>query len=194
MSDIRKSNIGTVESLLEDPAPDASLDDLKNDLNALARLRNKSRLAFCKRLALVYLMIVGRRQGLGSPIDEKPKEFFLWCRKNIRSATGVEYSTNTLKGYLTVGFAANPEKLIEREAQNWRRRDRKDAKDMKFGRAILKAVEAEPFKPIPVATLKKKYELSGDVASEVRALMDAWDAASQLARRQFLYIVRDAAA
>ena len=52
-----------------------------------------------------------------------------------------------------------------------------------------RALPAEGPKVIPIRTLRKKYEISGDVATEVNALMRAWEQASEQARKQFLYLV-----
>lgn len=61
------SNMTRIEQLLDDPNPEISLDDLKSEINELAKLRDKSRVAFCKRLAVAYLMIVGRPMTREAP-------------------------------------------------------------------------------------------------------------------------------
>ena len=102
------TNMTRIEQLLADPASDISLDELKAEINELAKLRDKSRVAFCKRLAIAYMLIVGRPFGKNQPRDGESGKFFLWCAKNIRTANSKIYSTGTLRTYLAVGFSSNP--------------------------------------------------------------------------------------
>lgn len=181
------SNMSRVEDLLLDPAADISLDDLKIELNELARLRDRSRFAFCKRLAVAYMLIVGRIPTMGAPRDDKPKSFFEWCWKNLRSANGKQYSTGTLKTYLSVGFSSNPEKLMQARSAAASKRGNQVRV---LGTAITLAVRAEtPPKVVPIFRLREKYRLPTNVAQEVNVLMRAWEGASPDARAQFVYIV-----
>jgi len=181
------TNMTRIEQLLSDPNPDISLDELKAELNELAKLRDNSRIAFCKRLSIVYLQIVGRPMSNKEPHDGKPKAFYEWCWKNIRTANSKQYSTGTLKRYLMVGFSARPAETL--------RAIRKQASDRcenmrKLGIGLEQAVRREePPKVIPITKLKSKYRMPTDVAREVNALMTAWEQASTEARSQFIYMV-----
>lgn len=181
------SNMTRIEQLLMDPSADASLDELKAEINELAKLRDKSRVAFCKRLAVVYLIIVGRPLSQKEPHDGKSKAFYEWCWKNIRTANNKQYSTGTLKTYLNVGFSANPAatlKAIRRQSSGRCENMRK------LGIGLERAVQREePPKVIPITKLKSKYRMQTDVAREVNALMTAWEQASTEARSQFIYMV-----
>lgn len=188
------SNITRIESLLDDPSTDVSLDDLKIELNELAKLRNNSRLAFCKRLAIAYMLLIGHARGPNSPRDGSAAKFQKWCDANLRSANGKRYSSSTLSTYLTVGFAANPQKYLEDRVKVCRDygyiRRRKDERDRKIGlRLVAAATVVEPLRPISVVQLRKKYELTSDVATEVNWLMTAWEQASAPARKQFIALV-----
>jgi hypothetical protein len=181
------TNITRVESLLADPAADISLDDLKTELNELAKLRDKSRLAFCKRLAVAYLLIVGRVPTMSSPRDDKPKKFFEWCWKNLRTANNKQYSTGTLKTYLSVGFSSNPEKLIKDRAASANDRGNRVRS---LGASITHAARSETTpKVVPIMKLREKYKLPTNVAQEVNVLMRAWEQASSQARSQFIYMI-----
>lgn len=184
------TNLSRIESLLEDAPGDTSLEDLKRELNELAKLRHNSRLAFCKRLALAYMLVVGHPLSKASPKDGGTRKFLAWCAKNIRSANGKQYSGNTVRTYLMTGFAANPEKRYADSLKLQRRIDRRDEKDRKFGHRML-AAAAVPDAPRPasISVLKTRHGMSGDVASEVNVLMTAWEAASPEARKQFLHLV-----
>jgi hypothetical protein len=98
-------NISRIESPPEDPPSDVGLDLLAAELNELARLRNQSRAAFRKRLAISHLIIVGHRPSTGS--GEKAKDFLRWCDKNLRTANGKRYSSGTLRKYVRVGFESD---------------------------------------------------------------------------------------
>lgn len=181
------SNMTRIESLLSDPSPDITLDELRVELNALATLRDGSRVAFCKRLAIAYMMIVGRPLSTREPTDGKPKKFYEWCWKHIRTANGKQYSTGTLRAYLAVGFAANPAASLKAR--------RKQANDRGSAMRVLgiKIEEAtlrpEPPKVASIATLRLKHRLPTDVAREVNALMRTWEQASPEARSQFIYMI-----
>lgn len=124
---------------------------------------------------------------MSSPRDGKDKIFYEWCWKHLRSANNKQYSTGTLKTYLGVGFAANPEKyMTERRAQQSKRDDRVRV----VGQSIVAAVKsgASP-KVVPIAKLKERYSLPTNVAQEVNVLMRAWESASSPARSQFIHLV-----
>ena len=181
------TNMTRVEQLLMDPSADASLDELKAEINELARLRDKSRVAFCKRLAVVYLMIVDRPLSRNEPQDGKPKKFYEWCWKNIRSANGKQYSTGTLKTYLNVGFSANPAATLKAIRQQSGHRSELMRK---LGSKLDEAIKREEGpKVVPITQLRSKYKLPTDVAQEVNRLMMAWENASSVARSQFIYMV-----
>lgn len=175
-----------IEALLQDPSSDVSLDELRSDLNELAKLRQGARVAFCKRLALAYLLIVGHRPSQGV-IEPKTKDFFKWCER-LRTANNKPYSTGTLRTYLTVGFAINPEKLVKDQARTQKRRDEMMRK---LGGGLVQAVESGT-KVVSITKLKRQHGLPSNVAAEVNALMDAWDNASIEARGQFIYHVTGA--
>ena len=148
------TNMTRIESLLADPAADISLADLKAELNELAKLRDKSRLAFCKRLAVAYLLLVGHKYGTGAPRSSEPKKFFEWAWKNLRSANDKQYSTGTLKSYLAVGFSANPEKLL---AQRTALHAKRSEAVRVIGNEIMKAVREDiELKGVPITRLKEK--------------------------------------
>lgn len=182
----RMSNLSRLEELLEDPSGEASLDVLKQEMNELAVLRQNTRLAFCKRLALVWMIIVQAVPTQGKRTAEenaKRKQFFLWCGKNLRSATGKQYSSGTLKTYLQTGFASNP-------AEHYNALMRKDRlrahKQRKLISGLHKAIETAP-RPIPIAVLREKY--TSDIAREVNQLMRCWEESSSEARASFIYQV-----
>jgi hypothetical protein len=172
-----------VTKLLGDPNPGITLDELAKELNELAKVRDSARLAFCKRLAVVYLMIVGHAPKAGS---HDGKKFYAWCAAKLRSANGKQYTFKTLQAYLRVGFSANPQKLIR---QNDKYAVTKGSAIRSLGAAVERAVRTEPPpKVIPITKLKAQG-LPTDVAREVNALMTAWEQASSQARSQFIYIV-----
>lgn len=174
-----------VGRLLRDPEAGVSLDDLKVDLNQLAKLRNDVRLAFCKRLAIVYLLIVGNVPGRASVRDGKIKAFYAWCNQHLQTAGGKSYAPRTLRHYLEFGFANNPKAKIEAWRTN---RDKNHNHQRSMGAAVRDAIKA-PAPLLPIRQLKPKYELPTNVAHEVNALMTAWEAASSQARGQFIYMV-----
>jgi hypothetical protein len=170
-----------ISKLLADPNPEITLDQLAHELNELAKIRNSARFAFCKRLAMVYLLIVGHPPQTGVHVP-----FYKWCSVNIRSATGKPYTFNTLRGYLKIGFADDPQRIM-------RERQRlvviADQKSRAIGSAIRRAVTAN--NP-PAATSIPKLKAQGmptDVAREVNVLMTAWEQASSQARSQFMYMI-----
>ena len=182
------SNITRVESLLNDPASDITLPELRDEMNELAKLRQNSRLAFCKRLAIAYMLLIGRRAGPDAPHDGGTPKFLDWCYKNLYTANGKRYSRGTIQNYLGVGFASNPEKYFEARNKVITTFNRKSSHDRKLGAAITAAVKS-PAKVISITTLRQKHDLPTNVASEVNALMRAWEQASEQARRQFLRLV-----
>ena len=182
------SNITRVESLLNDPASDITLPELRDEMNELAKLRQNSRLAFCKRLAIAYMLLIGRRAGPDAPRDGGTPKFLDWCYKNLYTANGKRYSRSTIQNYLGVGFASNPEKYFEARNKVATTFNRKSSHDRKLGAAITAAVKS-PAKVISITALRQKHDLPTNVASEVNALMRAWEQASEQARRQFLRLV-----
>ena len=48
-------------NLLREPEPTADLEQLARELNELAHVRQNARVAFCRRLAAAYLLIVGKK-------------------------------------------------------------------------------------------------------------------------------------
>lgn len=181
------TNITRVEQLLTDPASDISLDELKTELNELAKLRSQSRVAFCKRLAIAYMLIVERPMSLDAPRDGKSKKFFDWCAKNLRTANGKNYSTGTLRTYVSVGFSSNPATTLKDIRQQSAHRSEIMRK---LGSKLDQAVKSEsPPKVVSITKLREKYKLPTNVASEVNSLMTAWEQASPQARSQFIYLV-----
>lgn len=188
------TNISRVESLIADPPSDISLKDLIAELNELAALRQNARLAFCKRLAIAYMLLIGRRVDPGAPRDGGSAKFQKWCDENLKTANNKRYSSSTIRTYLTVGFAGNPEKYYEERSKINRDcaviRHRKDERDRKIGLALVAAASSsEPQKVVSIASLKRDYELTSNVAQEVNKLMTAWEQASTTARKQFLKLV-----
>jgi hypothetical protein len=181
------TNMSRMEQLLSDPAADISLDELKVEINELAKLRDNSRGAFCKRLALVYMILVGRPFGKSEPRDGASAKFFKWCAKNIRTANGKIYSSGTLSAYLRDGFSSNPMVSLKQ------RRDQSNHRSetmRKLGSKLDEAIKsATPPKVVPITQLRSKYKLPTDVAQEVNQLMRAWEQASSEARAQFIYMV-----
>lgn len=180
------TNMTRMEQLLSDPAADISLDELKLELNELAKLRDNSRAAFCKRLAIAYMLLVGRPFGKSEPRDNAAKKFYEWCWKHIRTANRKQYSTGTLKSYLAVGFSSNPALSLKQK------RDQSNSRSesmRKLGIRLEEAVSAKPPKVVPITQLRSKYKLPTDVAHEVNQLMRAWEQSSSEARSQFIYMV-----
>lgn len=172
-----------VSKLLADPQPGMTLDQLASELNGLARIRDNARLAFCKRLAVVYMMIVGHRPVAASKDGAK---FFEWCNLKLISATGKKYSPRTLGHYLKVGFAKNPQRALNQIVQTNNRAHRES---WSIKSAVKHAVTTDnPPKVIPITKLKQQG-MPTDVAREVNVLMTAWEQASSQARSQFIYIV-----
>jgi hypothetical protein len=176
------SNITRIETLLLDPVSDITLEELRAEMNELAKLRHGARLSFCKRLAVAYLKLIGHRPAHGSSDGSK---FRAWCNHNLLSATGKRYSSGTIDNYLKVGFSANPEKYLKDDA---RARKRRDERMRKLGGGLARAI-ANGGKVVPITRLKSKHKLSGDVAGQVNALMKAWEEAAPHARAQFIYMV-----
>jgi hypothetical protein len=169
---------------LADPKPGMTLDELARDLNELAKIRDNARVAFCKRLAVAYLMIVGHVPSRGP--SEGARKFYQWCDRKISAANGKRYTHHTLRRYMCVGFAKNPERTL-REKNNQSNRTAKEGRDIAI--AVRSAVAtATPPKVIPITRLKKQG-LPTDVATEVNRLMTAWEQASSQARSQFMYLV-----
>lgn len=172
------------QTLLSDPAPTADLDQLARELNELAQIRQTARLAFCRRLAAAYLLLVGHRPNRRSSDGRK---FRAWCDAKIRAANGKKYSHRTIELYLIIGFSKNPEAIIRQRTDDANDR----AHEMRrIGAALSQAIRSETApKPIPVRKLKTDFGLPGAVASEVNELMRAWENASPDARAQFIYQV-----
>lgn len=181
------TNMTRIEQLLADPAADVTLDELKVEINELAKLRNNSRVAFCKRLAIAYMLLVGRPMSRSEPKDGASKQFYVWCAKNIRTANNKIYSTGTLRAYVGVGFSSNPTASLKviRDQSNHRSELMR-----KLGSKLDEAVRtATPPKVVPITQLRSKFKLSTDVAQEVNQMMTAWERASSSARSQFIYMV-----
>lgn len=174
-----------LQDLLDKPRPGITLDELAKELNALAKIRDSARVAFCQRLAIAYLMIVGHRPKGGPGNDGAP--FYQWCADRIRAANGARYSPRTLKHYVGVGFSKNPALAVERQLKTGSRtsEDRRT-----LGSAIYRAVRSEYSpKPVSVTRLRTEHKMPSDVATEVNRLMTAWEQASPTARAQFIYMV-----
>ncbi len=170
------------EGLLRDPEPTADLEQLARELNALARVRESARLAFCLRLSAAYLLIVGHRPNRRSTDGHK---FRTWCDAKIKSANGKSYSHRTLELYLIIGFSKNPEAIIRARTDDANSR----AHSMRrIGASIVQAVEKDT-KVLPITQIRKRFDTTGDVAREVNGLMTAWEQASSEARSHFLYLV-----
>lgn len=180
-----------ISRYLADPRPGMTLDELARELNELAKIRENARLAFCKRLAVVYLMLVGHKPYRGARDTGK---FIKWCSDKLRSATGKEYKQGTLSKYVWVGFAKNPQKAFDRMMADSARFNRvarqlADGTTQTLGSAVRRAVTTEtPPRVIPITKLKQQG-MPTDVAREVNVLMTAWEQASSQARSQFMYIV-----
>lgn len=173
-----------IETYLDDPRADISLDQLAVELNELAKIRHSARIAFCKRLAVAYLMIVGHMPKKGSSDGGK---FYKWCAERIRSGNGKAYTFSTLRTYLRVGFAKDPAKLLR---QTTAFSNKREQETRSLGAAVQRAVaDDDPPKVVPIKQLRDKYKLPTDVAREVNALMTAWEQASSQARSQFIYMV-----
>lgn len=184
MSDL--TNMTRIEQILSNPDPEASLEALRDELNELAKLRETSRVAFCKRLALVYMLVVGRPLGKDEPKDGGSTKFYRWCSKNIWSASKKPYTTSTLRAYLRVGFSSDPAIALKTLRQG---ANRTSEISRKVGTALRHALSAEPKKVLPITKLRTKFSLPGNVAAEVNALMHAWESAGPEARSQFIYLV-----
>lgn len=169
--------------LLADPAPTADLNQLARELNELAKVRQNARLAFCRRLAAAYLLIVGHRPSTRSSDGRK---FRTWCDENIHAANGKRYSHRTLELYLIIGFARNPESII---AQRTNDTNKRAQKMRRFGAALAQAPNKDAPKVWSIKEARAKLDVSTDVARELNILMKAWEDASPQARSQFLYIV-----
>lgn len=169
-------------NLLLEPEPTADLEQLADELNQLAFIRQNARVAFCRRLAAAYLLIVGHRPNNGS---SDGKKFRSWCDAKIRSASKKRYSHRTLELYLIIGFSRNPEAIIRQRTDDANKQARKMRS---FGAAMVHAVEKEAT-VLPIPQIRKKFEVTSDVAQEINALMTAWEQASTPARNYFLYLV-----
>lgn len=180
-------NISRMEELLSDPMAGVTLNQLRDELNELAKIRDKARLQFCKRLALVYVMLIGRRMIKGPKSrDDGTNKFLHWCTDNIHSRNGKKYSRSTLLAYLTVGFSSSPEKCLEtkdKASHSWARQAEKISVSIKH------ACTQTPKAPISVKKLKTNYQMSSSVAQEVNSLMTIWEKASSQARSQFIYFI-----
>lgn len=182
-------NIHSYDALLADAPSDVTLEQLRADLNALGRLRQDARIAFCKRLALAYVKLIGRRLGYDRKEDGGTTKFLQWCAENIKSSSNKQYARRTLVNYLQVGFAADPVKAFESRIHET---TTTNESSRKLGVALKKAVAKEEApRPISITVLRKKYSYTPDIASEVNALMRAWEDASPESRKQFLYLVTD---
>jgi hypothetical protein len=169
-------------NLLREPEPTADLEQLARELNELAHVRQNARVAFCRRLAAAYLLIVGHRPSNGS---SDGKKFRAWCDAKIRSANKKRYSHRTLELYLIIGFAKNPEAIVRQRTDDANSRAREVRR---FGAAVINAIEKEA-RVLPIIQIKKKFETTGDVAREINALMTAWEQACPQSRNHFLYLV-----
>lgn len=181
------TNMTRIEQLLSDPAADISLDELRVEINELAKLRDKSRVAFCKRLAVAYMLLVGRPMSRNEPSDGAQKKFYGWCARYIRTANNKIYSSGTLRTYVSVGFSANPAASLKaiRTQSNHRSELMR-----RLGSKLEDAVKTTtPPKVVPITQLRSKYKMPTDVAQEVNQLMRAWESASSEARSQFIYMV-----
>jgi hypothetical protein len=172
-----------VSRYLADPKPGITLDELAVELNELARVRENARVAFCKRLAVAYMIVVGHRPV---PHSKDGLKFYGWCAKNIKSANGKQYSIPALKKYVWLGFSKNPKAAYERDLRNTKNCVNSS---LKIGVAVRRAVQTDtPPKVIPITKLKAQG-MPTDVAREVNVLMTAWEQASSQARSQFMYMI-----
>lgn len=177
------TNMTEVSLILGDPNPNISLDQLAVELNKLAKIRNNARIAFCKRLAVAYLMIVGHLPRNGS---SDGKKFYRWCGNKIRSGNGKAYTFSTLRTYLRVGLSKDPAKLL---AQFTTTSNKREQQVRQLGANITRAaLSNDPPKVISIRVLKKTGYPS-NVAQEINVLMTAWERASPQARSQFIYLV-----
>lgn len=176
----------SIETLLADPVSDITLAALRDELNALAKLRHNARVAFCARLAAAYALIAGTGYGNGKRNPVGTKKFCAWCDSNIKSATGKAYSHATLYQYLLVGEAGNPDKYLRSRHQQ--SHDSISA-NRRLGASLMAASKMPPQKVVSITALKKAHSLPSNVATEVNQLMRAWEGASEEARRQFLHMV-----
>lgn len=174
--------VSRLETLMGKPRVGMSLDELREELNLIAQIRNGARLGFCQRLAIAYLTIVGRPYG-SKKRDGKAEDFFRWCYRNLHTANGKAYRTGTLHSYLAVGFSNDPAGLLEHQGKL---RERRNKNDRQLVQGIKKAI-AEEKKIIPMKKLTQK--LPEDIATEVNRLMTAWEQASPAARSQFMYMI-----
>lgn len=171
------------QKILGDPQPGITLDQLAAELNALAKLRESARLAFCQRLAVAYLLLVGSRPKPSA----NSEKFYAWCGKSIASARGKAYTKSALRSYLAIGFSKNPEKALAKRNATAQSHA---AHTVKLGAAIRTAARSEtPPKPVSITKLRTEHKLPTDVATEVNRLMTAWEQASPTARAQFIYMV-----
>lgn len=170
------------EKLLADPREGISLEELAAELNALARVRDSARIAFCKRLAVAYLLVVGHRPQNGS---QDGVRFYDWCEKKIKSASGKRYTASTLRTYLLVGFSGNPEKMMRKRSQI---STRIGTHNRQVGSALAAAVRDNSSKVVSLRELRRRG-VPSNVAQEVNTLMRAWEEASPEARAQFIYAV-----
>jgi hypothetical protein len=174
-----------LSKFLADPKPGITLDELAKELNELARIRESTRLAFCKRLAVVYLMIVGHAPTKGGT-GNGGKKFHEWCSAKIRSGNGKQYSAHYLNTSVRAGISKNPAGFLRRLNDS---SNRVAVETRSFRDAVVRAVTAEtPPKVIPMTKLKAQG-MPTDVAREVNVLMTAWEQASSQARSQFMYMI-----
>ena len=187
-------SLSQTDRLLLDPGSDTSLDDLKRELNALAHLRTDSRLAFCKRIAVAYMIIVGHAPNERTLTGrENARKFYLWCAENIRTANDKRYSKPTLRAYVDVGFSVNPANKLQEIRAHVEKARHKSHEDAKRGRLILAATISPKNTKAPVSISKKVQSSFGsDVSGEINALIFAWDSASAQARKAFLYMITGA--
>lgn len=183
---LARTNRWTPETLLQAPSADADLESLKDELNALAKIRYNARLSFCLRLASAYLLICNRPFSRKANHDGGTKKFCLWVRKNLRSANGKSYSDSTIRDYLAVGFNTDPAGWLRKKQHQQLARTRKM---LRFASAVKKRIPLPP-QPLPtLLQLEKRNRISSDVALEVNRLMTAWESASPLARETFFKLI-----
>ena len=165
----------------DDPSPSITLPELARELNAIAKLRDNLRLAFCKRIAVAYLSIVGHTPLNGSADGRK---FYVWCEENLRSGTNKKYTHSALRTYLRIGLAKNPQKLLRGMTIISNRRG---TQVRQIGAAVVRAIGDDTKKVVSVRKLRER--MPTNVAQEVNELLRAWEHASPEARSQFLYYV-----
>ena len=183
------STLTRSEQLLLDPSSDASLDELKQELNELAKLRTSARLAFCKRIAVAYMILVGHVPAEAKLTGRSDaKKFYQWCALNLRTSNDKPYSKSTLRAYVGVGFDTNPALALNKIRSAVVVARHKSHDDTKRGRLLGVAI-IRPTAAIVKLPSNRKDPISSNISQEINTLMSAWEQASAQARRSFLYMI-----